>query len=227
MKYFVKTIVLLSALAFGGCQVVRDSDGFYTIQSRKKDVVKQQKQETNNKASFDAETISIKDTKRQEVEVKNVDTAKYINEPSNGGMEDKNTMENKTMEAVKVADDENKQPNRFVVETENKVVEKECQCKCDVENNIKQQENTLTEKTMHKNRKMLYIQVGVYSHFDMANAFADNLRDNGINNVRLIDEDNTTKVVIGGFANKKDGQKTINKLYDIGIYDYFWKEIRE
>ena len=122
MKYFVKTIVLLSALAFGGCQVVRDSDGFYTIQSRKKDVVKQQKQETNNKASFDAETISIKDTKRQEVEVKNVDTAKYINEPPNGGMEDKNTMENKTMEAVKVAGDENKQPNRFIVETKNKVI---------------------------------------------------------------------------------------------------------
>ena len=34
------------------------------------------------------------------------------------------------------------------------------------------------------------------------------------------------KVVIGGFANKNSGQKIIDKLYEIGIDDYFWKNIK-
>ena len=132
-------------------------------------------------------------------------------------------------EAIRLASNETKQKNRFVVDTNNENVEtkQECNCKCENNNNPAiQQEYTQEAQDVRQDNKVLYIQVGVYSNFDNANAFAEKLRRNGISNVRLIDERGRVKVVIGGFETKSSGKTTINKLYDIGIYDYFWKEIR-
>ena len=79
---------------------------------------------------------------------------------------------------------------------------------------------------IHSEENTLYIQVGVFSNFDTANTFAKKIKDNGIHNVKVINEDNMMKVIIGGFADRKSGQKIINKLYDIGVDDYFWKNIK-
>ena len=76
MQCFVKTIALFSVLTFAGCQLARDSDGFYTIESRKKDINTQQTQETKKIATLDNDTISIKDKKRQEIETEDVDKSK-------------------------------------------------------------------------------------------------------------------------------------------------------
>ena len=229
MKYFVKTIVLFSALTFAGCQLVRDSDGFYTIESRKKDVnERQQTQETKKNTTLDNDTISIKDTKRQEIEAEDVDKSKYIDKPANGGMEDKEIIAKKMEEAVRSSNIETKQQNRFVADVKsNDVVttDQKCNCQCD-SNIVNKQDNVLDIQTIRKNEKTLYIQVGVFSSFDTANTLAETIKDNGINNVKIINEDNMMKVVIGGFANKKSGQKIIDKLYEIGIDDYFWKNIK-
>lgn len=230
MQYFVKTIVLCSVLTFSGCQLVRDSNGFYTIESRNKDVSKrQQTQEKKKITALDTDTISIKDTKRQEIDTKNIDTSKYIDEPANGGMENKQIVVEKMEQVVREAKDDAKHPNRFVVETSANNEEKKQECNCRCEDNNKpanKQENILKTPTNGQNDKTLYIQVGVFSSFDSANTLAEKLKANGINNVRLIYEDDTTKVVIGGFASKNKGQKTISKLYDIGLEDHFWREIR-
>ena len=229
MKYFVKTIVLFFALTFAGCQLVRDSDGFYTIESRKKDVnERQQTQETKKNTTLDNDTISIKDTKRQEIETEDVDKSKYIDKPANGGMEDKEIIAKKMEEAVRSSNIEIKQQNRFVADVKSNDVVKtdqKCNCQCD-SNIVNKQDNVLDIQTIRKNEKTLYIQVGVFSSFDAANTLAETIKDNGINNVKIINEDNMMKVVIGGFANKKSGQKIIDKLYEIGIDDYFWKNIK-
>ena len=228
MKYFVKTIALFSVLTFAGCQLVRDSDGFYTIESRKKDVSKQQRtQETKKTTTLDNNTISIKDTKRQEIETEDVDKTKYIDKPANGGMEDKEIIAKKMEEAIQSSNIETKQQNRFVADVKSNDVVKtdqKCNCQCD-SNIINKQDNVLDIQTIRKNEKTLYIQVGVFTNFETANALAETIKDNGINNVKIINEDNMMKVVIGGFANKKSGQKIIDKLYEIGIDDYFWKNI--
>ena len=118
MQCFVKTIALFSVLTFAGCQLVRDSDGFYTIESRNKDVSKrQQTQEKKKITALDTDTVSIKDTKRQEIDTKNIDTSKYIDEPANGGMENKQMVVEKMEQVVREAKDDAKHPNRFVVET--------------------------------------------------------------------------------------------------------------
>ena len=229
MKFFVKTIALFSALTFAGCQLVRDSDGFYTIERRKTDDDNEKMQQRQSDVNTDNTTISIKDTHRQEADTKNVDINKYIAEPANGGMVNKDDAEKKMEEAIRLASNETKQKNRFVVDTNNENVEtkQECNCKCENNNNPAiQQEYTQEAQDVRQDNKVLYIQVGVYSNFDNANAFAEKLRRNGISNVRLIDERGRVKVVIGGFETKSSGKTTINKLYDIGIYDYFWKEIR-
>ena len=229
MKFFVKTIALFSALTFAGCQLVRDSDGFYTIESRKKDVSKQQQaQGTKKTTTLNNDTISIKDTKRQEIEAEDVDKSKYIDKPANGGMEDKEIIAKKMEEAVRSSNIETKQQNRFVADVKsNDVVttDQKCNCQCD-SNIVNKQDNVLDIQTIRKNEKTLYIQVGVFSSFDTANTLAETIKDNGINNVKIINEDNMMKVVIGGFANKKSGQKIIDKLYEIGIDDYFWKNIK-
>ena len=223
MQYFVKTIVLCSALTFSGCQSVRDSADFYTIESRNKDVSeRQQTQEKKKITALDADTISIKDTKRQEIDTKNIDTSKYIDEPANGGMEDKEMIAKKMEEAVRTANNEPKS-NRFVTEASSYNTERTKECNCKSENNksVNKQENVLTKSNTQQDGKTLYIQVGVFSSLDYANALADRMRSNSISNVKLIDDGGVVKVVVGGFANKVSGQKTINKLYDMGIYDYF------
>ncbi|MBQ7552667.1 MAG: SPOR domain-containing protein [Rickettsiales bacterium] len=229
MKYFVKTIALFSVLTFAGCQLVRDSDGFYTIESRKKDVSKQQRtQETKKTTTLDNNTISIKDTKRQEIETEDVDKTKYIDKPANGGMDDKEIIAKKMEEAIQSSNIETKQQNRFVADVKSNDVVKtdqKCHCQCD-SNIVNKQDNVLDIQTIRKNEKTLYIQVGVFTNFETANALAETIKDNGINNVKIIHEDNMMKVVIGGFANKKSGQKIIDKLYEIGIDDYFWKNIK-
>ena len=153
MKYFVKTIALFSALTFAGCQLVRDSDGFYTIESRNKDVSKrQQTQEKKKITALDTDTISIKDTKRQEIDTKNIDTSKYIDEPANGGMENKQMVVEKMEQVVREAKDDAKHPNRFVVETSanNEEKKQECNCRCGDNNKpANTQENIL--KLIKKN----------------------------------------------------------------------------
>lgn len=228
MQCFVKTIALFSVLTFAGCQSVRDSAGFYTIESRNKDVSeRQQTQEKKKITALDANTVSIKDAKRQETDAAGVDKSKYINEPVNGGMEDKEMITKKMEEAVRAANNEPKS-NRFVTEARSYNTErtKECNCKCENNKSVNKQENVLTKSNTQQDGKTLYIQVGVFSSLDYANALADRMRSNSISNVKLIDDGGVVKVVVGGFANKVSGQKTINKLYDMGIYDYFWKEIR-
>ena len=228
MQCFVKTIALFSVLTFAGCQLARDSDGFYTIESRKKDINTQQTQETKKTAVLDNDTISIKDKKRQEIETEDVDKSKYIDKPANGGMEDKEIIAKKMEEAVRSSNIEIKQQNRFVADVKSNDVVKtdqKCNCQCD-SNIVNKQDNVLDIQTIRKNEKTLYIQVGVFSSFDAANTLAETIKDNGINNVKIINEDNMMKVVIGGFANKKSGQKIIDKLYEIGIDDYFWKNIK-
>ena len=228
MQCFVKTIALFSVLTFAGCQLVRDSDGFYTIESRKKDMNTQQTQETKKTATLDNDTISIKDKKRQEIETEDVDKSKYIDKPANGGMEDKEIIAKKMEEAVRSSNIEIKQQNRFVADVKsNDVVKTDQKCNCQCDGNIvNKRDNVLDTQIVRKNDKTLYIQVGVYSNIETANAFAETIKDNGINNVKIINEDNMMKVVIGGFANKNSGQKIIDKLYEIGIDDYFWKNIK-
>ena len=208
----------------------KDNSFMFCIESRNKDVSKrQQTQEKKKITALDTDTISIKDTKRQEIDTKNIDTSKYIDEPANGGMENKQMVVEKMEQVVREAKDDAKHPNRFVVETSANNEEKKQECNCRCEDNNKpanKQENILKTPTNGQNDKTLYIQVGVFSSFDSANTLAEKLKANGINNVRLIYEDDTTKVVIGGFASKNKGQKTISKLYDIGLEDHFWREIR-
>ena len=228
MQCFVKTIALFSVLTFAGCQLARDSDGFYTIESRKKDINTQQTQETKKIATLDNDTISIKDKKRQEIETEDVDKSKYINEPANGDMSDRQMVIEKTAQAIRGAKDDATRLNRFVFTTSpnNTKTSKERNCKCDDNAPANKQENALNTPIKYKNDKTLYIQVGVFANFETANALAEKIKDNGINNVKVINEDDMMKVVIGGFANKKSGHKIIDKLYEIGINDYFWKNIK-
>ena len=57
MKYFVKTIALFSALTFAGCQLVRDSDGFYTIERRKTDDDNEKMQQRQSEVNTDNKKI--------------------------------------------------------------------------------------------------------------------------------------------------------------------------
>lgn len=228
MKYFVKTIALFSALTFAGCQMARDGNGFDTIESRKKDMNTQQTQKKKKITALDSNTISIKDKKRQEIETEDVDKSKYIDKPANGGMDDKEIIAKKMEEAIRSSNIEIKQQNRFVTDVKSNdavKTDQKCNCQCD-SNIVNKRDNVLDTQIVRKNDKTLYIQVGVYSNAETANAFAETIKDNGINNVKIINEDNMMKVVIGGFANKKSGQKIIDKLYEIGIDDYFWKNIK-
>ena len=229
MHYFVKTIALFSVLTFSGCQLTHNGDSFSAIESGKKDVdTKPQSQETKKITTSDTNTISIKDKKQQEADINNVDTLKHIEKPTNGGIDDKEIITKKIKEAVASSNSETKQKNRFVVDISPNDLDKIKQkCNCQYNNNsTNTQENALNASIIHSEENTLYIQVGVFSNFDTANTFAKKIKDNGIHNVKVINEDNMMKVIIGGFADRKSGQKIINKLYDIGVDDYFWKNIK-
>ena len=232
MHFSIKAILFCSALVFGGCQLTKDSNGFYIIEKRKP--VTQSEQHTegigNIKKTNDGDkTVSMDGTTHQQnMDMQNsVNTSKYIEEPDSGGLESKDTAEKKLEEAILVASTQKKARNRFVVKQEDNdgiETEKDCNCKCNDDRTSVEQKSTAVY--FNQNEKMLYIQVGAYSRFNDANNFADKLRKNGINDVKVIDEAGKAKVIIGGFNAKADGQKTIDKLYSIGVYDYFWKVIK-
>ncbi len=93
-------------------------------------------------------------------------------------------------------------------------------------NNIKRNiENNNNNNKFEKsiNVKTFKIQCGNFSNIQVAQELVDKLKSNGIENVNIISENGTNKVVVGSFQTKEDGAKTREELKKLDfIKNEFW-----
>lgn len=90
----------------------------------------------------------------------------------------------------------------------------------DSNQNISQINNSISLNT--NIGKGLYIQAGVYKKYANAQKVIKSMNNSGITNANIIEKNNTYKILIGPYQNKQSADKIIEKLEEIGIFDYFF-----
>lgn len=90
----------------------------------------------------------------------------------------------------------------------------------DSNQNISQINNSISLNTNIS--KGLYIQAGVYKKYANAQKVIKSMNNSGITNTNIIEKNNTYKILIGPYQNKQSADKIIEKLEEIGIFDYFF-----
>ena len=62
----------------------------------------------------------------------------------------------------------------------------------------------------------------VYKKYANAQKVIKSMNNSGITNANIIEKNNTYKILIGPYQNKQSADKMIEKLEEIGIFDYFF-----
>lgn len=74
-----------------------------------------------------------------------------------------------------------------------------------------------------REQKSWSVQCGVYTNANTAQSLAEDLKDRGLQNVRVITENGKHKILVGSFANKTEGSTVRNQIEQTGLVSgAFW-----
>ena len=211
-KFFIKLpIFCLLITAICGCEKqIKTSGGTILYNpSNQQQNIEQPKDQKNNSNSNDTSTstlsneegvVTISEVKKnrwqydREIDLPDSIKNSYISNNNNNSIKKKNVID-------LTSSNVNKTDNNQIISQEN------------INNNITAN-SSIT--------KGLYIQVGVYKKYANAQRVIKSIKNSGITNINITEENGAHKILIGPYQNKQNTDTIIEKLEEIGIFDYFF-----